>query len=149
MHQFSEKRILPFSDRQLFDLVSDVAKYPEFLPWCMGARIYNQKSGQFDADVIIGFKMFRERFTSRVSVEANSRVDVDYIKGPMKRLYNHWRFVPQADGTCLVDFEVDFEFKSRVLNQMIGALFAEACKRMMSAFEERAQALYGDADQPS
>lgn len=149
MHHFSEKRVLPYSEQQLFGLVADVAKYPEFLPWCLGARIHNRKEGQFDADVIIGFKMFRERFTSRVTLESNSKVDVDYIKGPMKRLYNHWRFIPQPDGSCLVDFEVDFEFKSKVLNQMIGALFGEACRRMMSAFEERAEALYGQVNQSS
>ncbi len=147
MHHFVEKKILPYSDEQLFGLVADVAKYPEFLPWCLGARVYNRKQGQFDADVIIGFKMFRERFTSRVTLEENRKVDVDYIKGPMKRLYNHWRFIPQDNGHCLVDFEVDFEFSSRILNQVIGPLFGEACKRMMHAFEERAASLYGPAQE--
>lgn len=142
MHRFTEKKILPFSDEQLFSLVADVAKYPEFLPWCLGARVYGRKAGQFDADVIIGFKMFRERFTSRVTLEPHAKVDVDYIKGPMKRLYNHWRFIPQEDGRCLVDFEVDFEFSNALLNQMIGSLFEQACHRMMGAFEERAHALF-------
>lgn len=146
MHHFVEKKVLPYSDEQLFKLVADVGSYPDFLPWCLGTRVYNRKPGQFDADVIIGFKMFRERFTSRVTLEPNSKVDVDYIKGPMKRLYNHWRFEPTENGHCLVDFEVDFEFSNRILNQMIGGLFGEACKRMIHAFEERAKLLYGPRD---
>ena len=143
MHHFAEEKILPYTPEQLFGLVSDVARYPEFLPWCLGARVYGRKEGQFDADVIIGFKMFRERFTSRVTLEPNRKVDVDYIKGPMKRLYNHWQFEPRENGACWIDFEVDFEFKNKMLDKMIGGLFAEACHRMMAAFEARAAALYG------
>jgi coenzyme Q-binding protein COQ10 len=142
---FSEKKILPYTDKQLFDLVADVSRYPEFLPWCVGARVYGRREDRFDADVIIGFKMFREKFTSRVTLEPNCRVDVDYIKGPMKRLYNHWRFIPQENGGCMIDFEVDFDFSSKLLNQMIGGLFGEACRKMVNAFEERAADLYGDA----
>ena len=144
MPHFAEKKILPYTQEQLFSLVLDVAKYPEFLPWCTGARVYNRKDGQFDADVIIGFKMFSERFTSRVRYEPSHRVDVDYIKGPMKRLYNHWRFVPEGPDACLIDFEVEFEFANRMLNQMIGGLFGEACKKMVHAFEARANEVYGD-----
>jgi len=142
MPKFSEKKILPYTPEQVFDLVADVAQYPEFLPWCMGARIYNNKPGQFDADVIIGFKMFREKFTSRVTVNRAEHVDVDYIKGPMRRLYNHWRF-SEVEGGCLVDFDVDFEFNSKLLNDLIGGLFGKACEKMVSAFEERAAVLYG------
>jgi len=144
MPHYAEKKILPYSAHELYDLVADVAKYPEFLPWCVGARVYNRKAGQFDADVMIGFKMFRERFTSRVTLQEDERVDVDYIKGPMKRLYNHWRFIPQGDGSCMIDFEVDFDFKNALLNQMIGGLFGEASKRMVHAFEVRAKDLYGE-----
>lgn len=143
MPKFSEKKILPYTPEQVFDLVADVAKYPEFLPWCMGARVYNKKQGQFDADVIIGFKMFREKFTSRVTINRAERVDVDYIKGPMRRLYNHWQFSEIEEG-CLVDFDVDFEFNSKLLNDLIGGLFGKACEKMVSAFEERATVLYGD-----
>lgn len=145
MPKFTEKKILPYSPAQVFGIVSDVAKYPDFLPWCVGARVYGKKPNQFDADVIIGFKMFRERFTSRVTLAENEKVDVDYIKGPMNRLYNHWRFIEQEDGSCLVDFEVDFEFNSKLLNDLIGGLFGKACEKMVAAFEERANALYGDA----
>ncbi|MEX0299900.1 MAG: type II toxin-antitoxin system RatA family toxin [Kordiimonas sp.] len=143
MPKFTEEKLLPYSPEQVFDLVADVAKYPEFLPWCMGARVYGRKTDQFDADVIIGFKLFRERFTSRVTFEKGKRVEVDYIKGPMKHLYNHWRFIPHESGGCLVDFAVDFEFKSKMLEDMIGSLFTMACHRMVAAFEERANKLYG------
>ncbi len=146
MPKFAEKKALPYSAEQVFNIVSDVAKYPDFLPWCVGARVYAKKNDQFDADVIIGFKMFRERFTSRVTMEPSQKVYVDYIKGPMKRLYNHWHFIEQSDGTCVIDFEVDFEFKSKLLDDMIGALFGKACQKMVSAFEERAHQLYENTD---
>lgn len=131
----------------MFGLVSDVASYPQFLPWCLGARVYNRIEGRFDADVIIGFKMFREKFTSRVTLEQGRRVDVDYIKGPMRQLYNHWRFVPHDNGSCLIDFDVDFEFSSKMLNQVIGPLFGDACIKMVQAFEHRAHELYGKSVQ--
>jgi len=143
MPQFSEKKILPYTPEQVYALVVDVARYPEFLPWCIGARVYNRRPEAFDADVMIGFKMFREKFTSRVTVSPNESVRVDYIKGPMKRLYNHWHFSATEDGSCLVDFDVDFEFSSKLLNDMIGGLFEKACHKMVAAFEDRAKALYG------
>ena len=142
MPHFSEKKILPYTPDQMFDLVADVARYPEFLPWCTGARVYNRQEGRFDADVIIGFKMFSERFTSRVKFVPGVRVDVDYIRGPMKQLYNHWTFEDAGEGACLVDFEVDFEFSNRMLNQLIGGLFGEACMKMVHAFETRAADIY-------
>ncbi len=144
MAKHSEKKILPYSRQQLFDLVSDVGRYPEFLPWCVGARVYNRREESFDADVVIGFKMFREKFTSRVLMREPGSVHVDYITGPMKRLYNHWHFTELEAGGCLIDFEVDFEFANRVMEQMIGRVFTEATERMIDAFENRAHALYGD-----
>jgi len=144
MPYHSEQKILPYSEQQMFDLVSDVARYPEFLPWCVGARVYNRRPERFDADVIIGFKMFREKFTSRVVLHEPDLVEVDYITGPMKRLYNHWRFTGLEQGGCLINFEVDFEFQNRVLEQMIGKMFTEATDRMIDAFESRAHELYGD-----
>jgi len=144
MPKFTEEKFLPYTPKQMFKLVADVALYPEFLPWCVGSRVYNQQANQFDADVIIGFKLFRERFTSRVTFIENQKVDVDYIRGPMKQLYNHWRFHPQDDG-CLVEFSVEFEFKNKILDDLIGGLFGAACQRMVTAFEERAAALYGAA----
>ena len=142
MPKFVEKKTLPYTPEQMFSLVSDVAAYSQFLPWCVGARVYNKAENTFDADVIIGFKMFREKFTSRVSLEPNSRVDVDYIKGPIKRLYNHWHFTEAEGGACHIDFEVDFEFKTALLNDLIGGVFEKASRKMMAAFEQRAAQLY-------
>ncbi len=142
MPKFAEKKLMLYSQQQLFDMISDVAKYPEFLPWCMDARLYNIKENQFDADLIIGFKAFKERFTSRVTLHSPTALEVNYIKGPMKRLYNHWKFEAVEGGT-LVDFEVDFEFKSKLLGKLIGPVFEEATHRMIGAFETRAKELYG------
>lgn len=141
MPKFSEEKIIPYSAAQVFAVVADVASYPDFLPWCRGARVYNKKEASFDADVMIGFKLFRERFTSRVLLVENESLEVDYIRGPMKRLYNHWKFVAQDDGSCFVDFEVDFEFKNKMLEEMMGGLFEKACHRIMVAFEERVGSL--------
>lgn len=146
MAHFTEDKILPYTPEQVFALVADVGRYAEFLPWCIGSRVYNRKPTSFDADVIIGFKMFREKFTSRVTFENPHKVDVDYIKGPMRRLYNHWRFLPEKEGACRVQFAVDLEFKNRMLEKAIGGVFTEACERMVDAFEERAHALYGNRD---
>lgn len=144
MAYLSKQKTLPYSEQQMFDLVSDVGRYPEFLPWCVGARVYNRRTDRFDADVIIGFKMFREKFTSRVMLEEPHRVQVDYITGPMKRLYNHWHFTALEQGGCHIGFEVDFEFQSRVMEQMIGKMLTDASERMIDAFEARAHELYGD-----
>ena len=142
MPRHSEHKHLPFSADQLFSVVSDVKRYPEFLPWCNGARVYNVKDGQFDADLIIGYKSFREHFTSRVSLSKPDKVYVDYLRGPLKRLYNHWHFLPQADGSCIVDFDVDLEFNSSVLEFAIQRYFGEATRKMVAAFEARAAELY-------
>jgi coenzyme Q-binding protein COQ10 len=138
----TQQKHLPYSAKQLFDMVSDVKTYPEFLPWCVGARVYNIQEGRFDADLIIGYKMFKERFTSRVTIVDPTRVYVDYLRGPLKRLYNHWNFHPQEDGSCIVDFDVDLEFKSSFLESAIRKYFDEATKRMIDAFEGRAHELY-------
>lgn len=142
MPTHAEKRFLPYSPKQLFDLVADVERYPEFLPWAVAARITRHEGNVIDADLVIGFKMIRESFSSRVVLAEPSRIDVSYTKGPFKYLNNHWIFNPQDDG-CEIDFYVDFEFRSRLLQRMIGALFNEAVRRMVSAFEARARALYG------
>jgi len=143
MPTHAEKRVLPYSAEQLFDLVADVDRYPEFLPWCIAARVTRREGNVLYADLVIGFKMVREKFTSRVTLYRPSALDVAYIKGPMRYLDNHWRFFDRADGSCLVDFYVDFEFRSPVLQRLIGALFNEAVRRMVGAFETRARALYG------
>jgi len=143
MPTHAEQRRLPYSAKQLFDLVADVERYPEFLPWCVGARIRERTDKLLVADLLIGFKMVRERFTSRVVLSPPERIDVAYSEGPFRYLTNHWVFVPQPDGGCIIDFFVDFEFRSRLLQKIIEVLFNEAVKRMVSAFEARARQLYG------
>ncbi|MEE3627294.1 type II toxin-antitoxin system RatA family toxin [Nitrospirillum sp. BR 11752] len=143
MPTHAEKRVLPYTPEQLFQLVADVEKYPEFLPWAVAARIRRREGNTFWADLVIGFKMVRERFTSKVVLsEPGRRIDVAYTEGPFHYLNNHWIFEPHPDG-CLLDFYVDFEFRNVILQKIIGALFGEAVRRMVAAFENRAHQLYG------
>lgn len=150
MPTHAEKRILPYTQEQLFALVAQVERYPEFLPWCLAARIKTREGNEFTADLVIGFKMFREKFTSRVKLEPSRRIDVTYTHGPLRYLNNHWIFEPVPpgpnlpNGGTLLDFYVDFEFHSKILQSLIGALFNEAVKRMVHAFELRAKQLYGE-----
>jgi coenzyme Q-binding protein COQ10 len=145
MPTHAEKRELPYRPEQLFDLVADIERYPEFLPWCVAARVRNRDGDMIAADLVIGFKMIRERFTSRVKLDrANLRIDVAYAEGPFRYLNNHWQFEPLPNGHCRIDFYVDFEFRSAILQKLIGVLFNEAVKRMVHAFENRARKLYGD-----
>ena len=141
MPTHAEKRVLPYSQEQLFDMVADVRRYPEFLPWCVGARIVSRTDQELIADLTIGFKMFRETFRSQVTLERPNHVHVRYLTGPFRYLNNHWRFHPVANGTE-VDFFVDFEFKSRLLQTIIGTVFNEAVRLMVRSFERRAMALY-------
>ncbi len=142
MPTHAEKRFLPYTPEQVFDLVADIERYPEFLPWCVGARIRERRDNVILGDLLIGWRMVRERFTSRVTLNRPDRIDVEYTEGPFKYLKNHWA-LERRPGGCLVDFYVDFEFRSRFLQGVISALFNEAVKRMVSAFEKRAKELYG------
>ena len=143
MPTHAEKRVLPHMPKQMFDLVADIEKYPEFLPWCLATRVRKSKGNTVTADMVIGFKVFREKFTSTVTCHHPGRIDVAYTKGPFKYLNNHWLFEPHGDGQCLIDFFVDFEFRSRLMQKAIGAVFNEAVQRMISSFEKRAAVLYG------
>ncbi|HEX3970839.1 MAG TPA: type II toxin-antitoxin system RatA family toxin [Stellaceae bacterium] len=143
MPTHAEKKLLPYTREQLFDLVADIERYPEFLPWCVGARIRERNGNEILGDLLIGYKMVRERFTSRVVLSPPDRIDVSYSEGPFKYLNNHWLFLPQSDGKCLIDFYVDFEFRSKMLQKIMEMFFNEAVKRMVSAFEARAHQLYG------
>ncbi len=147
MPTHKEVRVLPYSARQLFDLVADIGKYPEFLPWCLASRHLRRDGDAEVWQLVIGFKMVREKFTSRVVLsEADGvpTIDVSYVDGPMKHMQNHWLFKQLPDGGCEIDFFVDFEFRSRILQTLIGALFHEAVTRMVRSFEARAADLYGD-----
>ncbi|CAO3378496.1 type II toxin-antitoxin system RatA family toxin [Azospirillum argentinense] len=144
MPTHAEKKVLPYTPEQMYRLVADVEKYPEFLPWCLAARIRRREGDVMFADLVIGFKMVRERFTSRVELdEASRRINVQYTEGPFQYLNNHWIFTPQDGGVC-VDFYVDFEFRSKMLQKIMGVLFNEAVRRMVQAFETRANQLYGN-----
>ncbi len=123
MPTHAEQRAMPYSCEQMYDLVAGVDKYPEFLPWCLASRITKREGDVFYADLIIGYKMIREKFGSRVTASRPDHVHVEYLSGPMKHLSNHWRFLPQADGTCIIDFYVDFEFKNPVLQKLIAVFF--------------------------
>ena len=142
MPTHAEQRVLPYTQEQMFALVADVERYPEFLPWCVGARIRERQPDLIVADLIIGFRMFRERFTSRVALDPPRRIDVTYTEGPFRYLNNHWAFAT-VPGGCRIDFFVDFEFKSRLLQKVIELLFGEAVRRMVGAFEGRTRQLYG------
>ena len=142
MTTHAEQRLIRHSPEQLFDLVVDVRRYPEFLPWCLASRIREETDTALVADLIIGFQMFKEQFTSHVQMNReNLIIQVEYAEGPFKYLTNRWKFIEHPDG-CLIDFYVDFEFKSRLLQTVIESLFTEAAKRMVSAFETRADQLY-------
>ncbi len=142
MPTHAEKRVLRYTPEQMFDLVADVRRYPEFLPWCVGARVLSRDDQLLVADLTIGFKMFRETFRSRVGLDCPGHIHVTYETGPFRYLNNHWRFSPVPQG-CEVDFFVDFEFRSRILQMAIGVVFNEAVRLMVRAFERRAMVLYG------
>jgi coenzyme Q-binding protein COQ10 len=142
MPRHSETRHLPYTPEQLFELVADVARYDEFLPWVVAVRVRSASETETVADLVVGFNAFKERFTSRVVKERPTRICVDYIEGPLKYLHNEWKFDRAADGTN-VHFSVDFAFKSRLFESLAGAMFDRALRRMINAFEQRAAALYG------
>lgn len=149
MPTHSEKRIMPYSARQMYDLVADVPSYPQFLPWCAGCRIRSNQMVDglqlLEADLMISFKVFREKFGSCVTLdEENSKILTEYLDGPFKHMKSHWIFTDVQAG-CEVDFFVDFEFKNEILQGIIGVVFNEAMQRIVSAFETRAAELYGEA----
>jgi len=141
MQRFEEQRVLPYPPSFLFEMIADVGSYPDFLPWCTATRLYKKSADGFMADVVIGFKMFHESWTSEVALYPNERITARYIKGPMKELYNEWRFTPHAEGT-LVDLLVEYEFKNPLMQKILGGFMAEFSEKMISAFEVRAKELY-------
>ena len=142
MPRHQETRHLPYTAEQMFDLVADVKRYPEFLPWVSAMRVRKDGESETLADMIVGFKGLRETFTSRVTKTRPEAIDVEYLDGPLKYLRNNWRFRPEEQG-CAVDFTVDFAFKNRVFEMLAGQVFGTALRRMIGAFEDRAAKLYG------
>lgn len=148
MPRHAETRTLPYRADQMFALVADVARYPEFLPWTAAARIRSRQpvaGGEvMEADLVISFKVFREKFGSRVTLlPGEGRILTEYIDGPFRHLKSVWSFADRPDGGCDVGFEVDFEFRNAILAGVIGLVFNEAMQRIVRAFEARAKVLYG------
>ena len=142
MPKHSETRRLPYTPQQMFDLVADVGRYAEFLPWVTAVRVRSDAPTEMVADLLVGFSALRERFTSRVTKQRPETIHVDYVDGPLKYLRNDWRFRADGEGGCLVDFTVDFAFRSRVFEALAGQVFDRALRKMSGAFETRAAALY-------
>ena len=145
MPAHTEQQISPYSPEQLFALVADVEKYPQFLPWCRAARILSRGENEFTAELIISFAHISESYVSRVALTPSSAIKVTMIKGPFEYLTNHWKFTAIGDKTR-IDFKIDFKFRSRILDKLIGSLFSKATSKMVSAFKHRADALYGNID---
>jgi coenzyme Q-binding protein COQ10 len=146
MPKHSETRDLPYTPDQLFTLVADVPRYKEFLPWVAAVRVTSDSETEMVADLAVGFKGLRETFTSRVVKHRPESIAVDYVDGPLKYLRNEWRFRPNGRGGTLVDFSVDFAFRSTLFEMIAGQMFDRALRKMIGAFEERAAALYGAGD---
>ncbi len=142
MPQHKEKRVLPYTPAQLFDLVAGIERYPEFLPWCKGARILERQGNIITADLIIGYKMFQEKFTSVVTLDPPQAISVSYKSGPLAHLTNEWGFKPAGKG-CELSFHVDFDFRSSLLRSAMEMFFDKALRKMVAAFEARAEELYG------
>lgn len=146
MPTHSETRQLPYTAQQMYDLVADVARYPEFLPWCSAARVRSvteqSDTALMKADLVISFKVFRERFTSQVVLAPKAKtIDTEYLDGPFRYMKSNWAF-KDVDGGCEVSFFVDFAFRNMILQRMIGMIFNEAMQRIVRAFEQRAADLY-------
>ena len=146
MTSHAETKYLPYTAKEMFDLVADVSSYPEFLPWCAAARVRKEiQKGvvkQIEADLVISFKVFREKFGSRVILDASKfTIETEYLDGPFRHMHSVWSFNNSEQG-CEVNFNVDFEFKSAILQSIIGLVFNDAMQRIVRAFERRAADLY-------
>ena len=143
MPGIQETRALPYSAEQMFALVADVGRYAEFLPWVVATRVRSDSETEMVADMLVGFKALREKFTSRVEKQRPSEIRVHYVDGPLRDLDNHWKFRPLGPDSCEVDFHVEFTFRNALFEKLAGQYFDKAFRKMVSAFEERAAQLYG------
>ena len=143
-----ETRRLPFSCEQMFDLVADVGRYGEFLPWVVATRVRSDTEQEMTADMLVGLKAIREKFTSRRTKDRPNRIDVHYLDGPLRDLDNSWVFRPTEDGGCEIDFCVQFTFRNAVFEALAGQYFDRAFRKMVEAFEKRADDLYGREQAP-
>ena len=140
-----EVRRLPFSAAQMFDLVADVARYGEFLPWVIATRVRSDSAEELVADMLVGFSAIREKFTSRVLKQHPERIEVIYVDGPMRDLDNVWLFRDVEGGGCEIEFSVSFTFRNAMFEKLAGQYFDKAFRKMVAAFEERAGKLYGSS----
>ena len=148
MIKHSETLSLKYSSDQMFNLVADIENYPSFIPWCNAVSVISRTENKNDgynvlvADMNVSFKVFKERFSSRVTLYPSSKcINVEYINGPFKFLSNKWEFTDCIDG-CTINFNVEFEFKSRIMQRLIGVVFQEAMRRIVRSFEQQANFLY-------
>jgi len=153
MTSHTESRIVPYSADLMYAIVADVERYPQFVPWCVALRILKRETvGPREillCEIIVGFRGLREKYTSRATAVARDhRVDVEQVDGMFRKLNTHWRFTPQDEKSCRVDFSIDFEFKSRMLGAVAGAAFGLVVTQMTKAFEERAKSLTGKKREP-
>lgn len=136
---------VPYSAAQMFDLVADVEQYPHFLPWCAALRVIDRQPDALTADMVVAYKVFRERFRSQVSLDPSAkRIDVTYVDGPFRNLTNRWRFADRPGGGSVIEFEISFEFRNIFLQATAQAVFDKAFARMADAFVRRADAVYGE-----
>lgn len=142
MPTHAEKRILPFKAKQIFDLVADVEKYPDFLPWVISAKIISREENKFTADLEIGYKIIRTSYRSQVVLTPHQTIDINYVDGPFRYLNNHWHFKELGEQLMEVDFFIDFDFQSSYLQILLQSAFTEVVKRMIQAFEKRAAEIY-------
>lgn len=138
----SVEKILPYTQKQLYDLVADISSYPKFIPWCEAARVWEKEGDKILADLVIRFKGISGKYTSRVLLdEAEYEISVDLAQGPFKHLYQGWKFSKVSGGTK-VEFDIDFELRSKILEKIVDLMFYDACDKMMVAFTKRADELY-------
>ncbi len=142
MPTHAEKKILPYTPQQLFDIIADVGHYPAFLPWVESANVYDRQDHQFTADVDIGYRFLTYPYKCRVHLAQPNRIDIEYLTGPFTYLNNHWILTPINDKLTEIDFYIDFEFSNPLLQSVLTPVFAEAVSRMIRAFEARASVLY-------
>ena len=146
MPSYSEIKVLPYPINTLFELVADIEKYPEFVPWCVGARILSKNGNNLKADLLVGFKGFKEIFTSNVTLtpplNGEAKIEAVMEKGPFNHLENNWHFKSLRENNTEINFQIDFEFRSKLFSKLIGHLFELAQRKMIKAFEERASSCY-------
>ena len=146
MPHITETRRLPYSAEQMFDLVADVKHYAEFLPWVVATRIKSDSDTEMVADMLVGFNALREKFTSRVHKRRPHSITVDYVDGPLRQLENTWVFEADGPNACVINFCVEFTFRNALFEKLAGQYLDRAFRKMVTAFETRAAALYGNSN---